>query len=199
MFYYYIVKCFYGLYKKSLTLIVIFIRFTSMRYVRGNSSRMPSFKVEAYKQTLYNLVAFLILIGIFLILLAVYYTLHVFLRPIMWAVLTGTVLYPIKSSLTDLIRRWVRKADAENQLLVTEFIFIPFYFLNNFSLITVENAKKYSYLLKFSVSCLFVLRFLSFFDFFLVPVLFSKFIVYALILFEFLLNYISYKMVSSIT
>lgn len=158
--------------------------------------RLSHSQIKAIRQAFYNAAAFIILSLICVAILAVYYTLQVFVRPLLWAVLCGTVLYPFKNSLTDVIRGWVRRVDAEDQLLLVETVVVPFRVSNALYSILIKKMSDHWSLLKTSLFLLLAFNISSYFDFFWLPGL-SISISYFLISFvDCVLEFTSFKLVS---
>ncbi|CAH8456612.1 unnamed protein product [Heterobilharzia americana] len=155
-------------------------------------------QVKAVRQAFYNGAAFIVLSLICAAVLAVYYTLQVFVRPLLWAVLCGTVLYPFKNSLTDIIRGWVRRVDAEDQLLLVETVLVPFRISNAVSTILFQKACDYSSLLKSSLFLLLIFHTFSLFDFFWLPGLFSNICYCVMSLADYILGITSFKLVTTL-
>ncbi|CAI2724894.1 unnamed protein product [Schistosoma spindalis] len=157
--------------------------------------RLSHSQIKAIRQAFYNAAAFIILSFICVAILAVYYTLQVFVRPLLWAVLCGTVLYPFKNSLTDVIRGWVRRVDAEDQLLLVETVVVPFRVSNALYSILIKKMSDHWSLLKTSLFLLLAFNISSYFDFFWLPGL-SINISYFLISFvDCVLEFTSFKLV----
>uniref|UniRef100_A0A915PR59 Transmembrane protein n=1 Tax=Setaria digitata TaxID=48799 RepID=A0A915PR59_9BILA len=74
----------------------------------------------------YNAVLFL-LTGICLAgLYAVYSMMHMFLTPLMWATLIGTILFPFKKRFSSAINGWLSRVDSEETPLFIAVILIPY-------------------------------------------------------------------------
>ncbi|CAH8452819.1 unnamed protein product [Schistosoma turkestanicum] len=152
-------------------------------------------QVKAIRQAFYNAAAFIILSCICVAILAVYYTLQIFVRPLLWAVLCGTVLYPFKSSLTDVIRGWVRRVDAEDQLLLVETFVVPFRVSNALYSVFIKKMSDHWSLLRTSLFLLLALNISSYFDFFWLPGLFVNSSHYVITIIDYVLEWTSFKSV----
>uniref|UniRef100_A0A914CRK4 Transmembrane protein 245 n=1 Tax=Acrobeloides nanus TaxID=290746 RepID=A0A914CRK4_9BILA len=74
----------------------------------------------------YNTLLF-VLVGVCLAgLYAVYNMMHMFLTPILWAVLIGTVLFPIKRRLSSALKGWLNNLDETNTPLVIGLTLWPY-------------------------------------------------------------------------
>ncbi|EPB68747.1 hypothetical protein ANCCEY_12166 [Ancylostoma ceylanicum] len=51
---------------------------------------------------------------------------YMFLSPMMWAVLVGTVLFPFKKKVTDTVQGWLGKLQQKNQTLAVGLLTMPF-------------------------------------------------------------------------
>ena len=82
----------------------------------GNAPDSPSSdseerkRVEACMQASYNALALIIVFVTGCIVVGMYYILEPFLYPLLWAVLIGTVLHPVKQASTSGIREWLDKS-----------------------------------------------------------------------------------------
>uniref|UniRef100_A0A914IAV4 Transmembrane protein n=1 Tax=Globodera rostochiensis TaxID=31243 RepID=A0A914IAV4_GLORO len=56
---------------------------------------------------------------------AVYRMLYLFLMPILWALLVGTVLFPLKRMISDSLKSWLNRLDGENRPLLVGVAFLP--------------------------------------------------------------------------
>ncbi|CAH8833223.1 unnamed protein product [Trichobilharzia szidati] len=172
--------------------------FSSVPFRFDQYIRLSHAQIKACRQASYNAFAFGVLSLIFGAALSVYYTLQIFFMPLIWAFLCGTVLYPFKSSLTDIIRGWIRRVDAEDQLLLVETIVVPFRILNALSSILLHKASDYSSLLKSSLFLLLTFHVCSFFDFFWLPGLFSNAAYLCISLTDYVLGLTSFKLVAAL-
>ncbi|TKR67446.1 hypothetical protein L596_023596 [Steinernema carpocapsae] len=66
-------------------------------------------------------------------LYAVYKMMYMFLTPIMWATLVGTVLFPLKRKFTSLMKNWLKSLDETNTPLSIGILLLPINFVINFS------------------------------------------------------------------
>ncbi|EDV19416.1 uncharacterized protein TRIADDRAFT_33619 [Trichoplax adhaerens] len=57
---------------------------------------------------------------------SLYYVLQTFLRPLLWAVLLGTFLYPFKQSATQSSRQWVNQLQSTGTPLMIAIAILPF-------------------------------------------------------------------------
>ena len=84
---------------------------------------------EAWTQATYNAVALVCVFVTGCIVVAVYYILEPFLYPLLWAVLIGTVLHPVKQAGTSGIREWLCYLDESSIPLSVGIMFCPIFFV----------------------------------------------------------------------
>eukprot|EP00105_Crassostrea_gigas_P045548 XP_019929696.1 PREDICTED: transmembrane protein 245 isoform X3 [Crassostrea gigas] len=95
---------------------------------------------KAFKQALYTTAAnvFLLLAGASAI--AVYFILEAFLRPLLWAVLCGTFLYPFKREITEILRRWLRGLQDSGTPFAIGIAYIPIQALDYTYVMTFDRT-----------------------------------------------------------
>lgn len=95
---------------------------------------------KAFKQALYTTAAnvFLFLAGASAI--AVYFILEAFLRPLLWAVLCGTFLYPFKREITEILRRWLRGLQDSGTPFAIGIAYIPIQALDYTYVMTFDRT-----------------------------------------------------------
>ncbi|UMM24125.1 hypothetical protein L5515_004509 [Caenorhabditis briggsae] len=92
------------------------------RYFGGGDSEQRT----ALQFAFYNVLLF-VLLGVALCgLFALYNMMYMFLSPMLWAVLVGTVLFPFKKKVTDIVQNWLRHLQDTNQTLAKAVITLPF-------------------------------------------------------------------------
>lgn len=94
---------------------------------------LPQGQDKALKQAFYNTAANVFFLLVCLAAVAVYYILEVFLRPLVWAVLCGTCLFPIKRTLTTAVQNWLSTLHDSSTPLLVGSIFVPIKLVDNAS------------------------------------------------------------------
>ncbi|PAA87063.1 hypothetical protein BOX15_Mlig007236g1 [Macrostomum lignano] len=115
---------------------------------------LPSSDDKALKQAFYNTIA-LAFVGIFLLAcIAVYFILEAFIEPLLWALLVGSCLHPIKQKLTSLLKIWLKTTQESSRPLFVEAAILPFSAIN--SLLDLFYAKILAYRKKILVAIIVV-------------------------------------------
>ncbi|XP_023244199.1 transmembrane protein 245-like [Centruroides sculpturatus] len=104
---------------------------------------LPQGHEKALKQAFYNTAAILLVLIVFVGAVAVYFVLEPFLRPLLWAVLFGSVLHPFKASLAYVFKNWLQGLQTTNTPLVVGSIVMPFRFVDNMSETVGDFLLKY--------------------------------------------------------
>lgn len=87
---------------------------------------LPRGHEDAMKQAFYNVAALTLFIALGGAAMSVYFILEPFVKPLLWAILVGSVLYPIKQKSVVLTRGWLTQVCEEESLLIVEFLAFPF-------------------------------------------------------------------------
>ncbi|XP_067143203.1 transmembrane protein 245 isoform X1 [Centruroides vittatus] len=104
---------------------------------------LPQGHEKALKQAFYNTAAILLVLIVFVGAVAVYFVLEPFLRPLLWAVLFGSVLHPFKASLAYVFKNWLQGLQTTNTPLVVGSIVMPFRFVDGMSETVGDFLLKY--------------------------------------------------------
>ncbi|XP_016767868.1 transmembrane protein 245 isoform X2 [Apis mellifera] len=80
---------------------------------------------KALKQGIYNAVALFLLCLISAAGYGLYIILKPFVKPLIWALLCGSVLFPFKCSLTTIVQSWFEKAEVSHTPLIINLIILP--------------------------------------------------------------------------
>ncbi len=92
---------------------------------------VPKGDLEAFKTAVFNTGLF-VFVGICLTgAFAVYKLMYAFLKPMMWAVLVGTVIFPFKRTVTEAIRGWLRGLRESGTPLALGVLFLPLSWLDS--------------------------------------------------------------------
>ena len=86
---------------------------------------LPQGHDKALKQAFYNTIATLFAVLACCGAVAVYHILLPFIRPLLWALLCGTVLFPLKYQLVEYARRWLHGLQASGTPLVVSVLLLP--------------------------------------------------------------------------
>lgn len=122
----------------------------SVEYLRNMFQILPQGHDKALKQAFYNTAANLFVIFACAAAVAVYFVLEAFLKPLLWAVLCGSFLYPLKRSLTNRLRGWLTGLNTSNTPFIVGVAILPFGVVNKTS-DSIYNALVTHYKLIFSI------------------------------------------------
>jgi hypothetical protein len=86
---------------------------------------LPQGHDKALKQAFYSTAATLFVVLAGCAAVAVYHVLLPFLRPLLWALLCGIVLFPLKEKLVSVARRWLRGLQSSGTPLVVGTVLLP--------------------------------------------------------------------------
>ena len=92
---------------------------------------LPQGHEKAFKQALYTTAANIFVLFAGAAAVAVYFILEAFLRPLLWAVLCGTFLYPFKRTLTSVLRSWLKGLHDSTTPFVVGIAMIPVNVVDN--------------------------------------------------------------------
>lgn len=105
---------------------------------------IPHGHEKAFKQALYNGLALLLLSVCTCICYAVYLILQPFLKPLLWALICGTVLFPTKKIISCHLKHYVKSMQSHSMLLQT--VYVPVLMVDSasdiigkFNIVTVLN------------------------------------------------------------
>ncbi|XP_038058247.1 transmembrane protein 245-like isoform X2 [Patiria miniata] len=91
---------------------------------------LPQGHEKNLKQAFYNAATILFIVLFCGAAVAVYFVLEIFIKPLLWAVLCGTVLYPFKYTLTSYVSGWLQGLEDSSTPLAVGTIAIPLSLLN---------------------------------------------------------------------
>lgn len=86
---------------------------------------LPQGHDKPVKHAVYNAVALFLLFLCSAATYAVYMILQPFIKPLMWAVLVGSALHPLKRSLQYRFQRWIRTLETANTPVVLGVMLLP--------------------------------------------------------------------------
>lgn len=88
---------------------------------------------KALKQGIYNAVALFFLCLVSAAGYGLYIILSPFVKPLIWALLCGSVLYPFKCSLATAVQSWFAKVEASQTPLIVNVALLPVHMFDNVS------------------------------------------------------------------
>jgi hypothetical protein len=97
----------------------------SLEYLNNVWQYVPQGHEKALKQAFYNTVANIFVLAAAAAVVAVYFVLAPFVRPLCWALLCGTFLYPFKRSLTDALRNWLNGLSCSGTPFFVGLVILP--------------------------------------------------------------------------
>lgn len=106
-------------------------------------SGLPQGHDKPVKHAFYNAV------GLFVLFLccaagwALYIILQPFIKPLVWALLVGSVLHPIKHGLREQFRKWFQDIDDSGTPILIGICILPVNIINNISEFIGSNLVKY--------------------------------------------------------
>ena len=124
---------------------------------------LPQGHDKALKSAFYNTGANLFVLIVVIALIAVYHILEAFLRPLLWAVLCGTFLFPFKSILTSFVSGWLQSLRTTDTPLIVGVALIPLQIVDNLAERLLGTILKNSKLLAGIALAIPILYFLYFF------------------------------------
>lgn len=114
------------------------------KFVDRVSSFIPAGHEKALQQAFYNSAAAVLLVFVGGTARAVYFVLEAFLKPLLWAVLCGTLLHPFKNSLTRVVRGWLKELSDSGLPFAVGLLLVPIRVRKWGTTVTfrIRNAKK---------------------------------------------------------
>ncbi|KAL8571413.1 hypothetical protein ACOMHN_065245 [Nucella lapillus] len=97
----------------------------SLEYLNNVWQYVPQGHEKALKQAFYNTAANIFLVLAAAAVIAVYFIFSPFVRPLCWALLCGTFLYPFKRTLTDTIRGWLKGLSSSGTPFFVGLVILP--------------------------------------------------------------------------
>ena len=104
---------------------------------------LPQGHEKALKQAFYNAATLLFVFLSCGAAVVMYFVLEIFLRPLLWAVLCGTALYPFKYTLSSTLDSWLQGLQDSGTPLVVGTVAIPITLLNFASELLGELVSKW--------------------------------------------------------
>ena len=94
---------------------------------------IPQGHEKALKQAFYNAVAMFVLVLCAAAGWALYFILEPFVKPLLWALLIGSVLHPFKYSLAERFETWFHQFNASSTPIFLEFFMVPIRLIDQIS------------------------------------------------------------------
>ncbi|RXG58786.1 Transmembrane protein, partial [Armadillidium vulgare] len=94
---------------------------------------IPQGHDTALRNAFYNVAAAVFVGGAIAAAWSVYLILQPFVQALMWAVLCGSVLHPVKYTISTSVRKWLLEVDKTKSLLSFSVVFLPITCLDNLS------------------------------------------------------------------
>ncbi|XP_060526969.1 transmembrane protein 245 [Cylas formicarius] len=126
---------------------------------------LPRGHDKPVKQALYNAVALLLLFLCSAATFGLYVILQPFVKPLMWSVLVGSALHPLKRSLRDKFQDWFSNLDETNTPAIFGVVLLPLNIFNEVS----ECVGQFLYYRFKLIAIVFVLIIISVLLYFFVP------------------------------
>lgn len=104
---------------------------------------LPQGHDKPVKHALYNAVAIFLLILCCATGWALYLVLEPFIKPLLWALLVGSVLHPLKHSLRKQFEKWFQHIEESATPFLLGICVLPFGIVNNFSELIGSTLLKY--------------------------------------------------------
>lgn len=104
---------------------------------------LPQGHDKPVKHALYNAVALFLLILCCATGWALYLVLEPFIKPLLWALLVGSVLHPLKHSLRKQFQKWFQEIDESGTPFLLGMCVLPFGIVNNISELIGSTLLKY--------------------------------------------------------
>lgn len=98
---------------------------------------------KALKQGIYNAVAIFLLCVVCAAGFGLYIVLSPFLKPLIWALLCGSVLYPFKSSLSTIVQSWFVQTEKSSKPLIISLTLLPVNIFDQLSELIGSFLQKY--------------------------------------------------------
>ena len=97
------------------------------------SQLVPARHQKSLKQALSTAAALIICILVLGVALCAFFVLQVFIKPLLWAVLCGTFLFPFKHALQNMIEKWLTQTWNKGIPLVISTVILPLTIFDDFS------------------------------------------------------------------
>lgn len=114
-------------------------------------SILPQGHDKPVKHAIYNALALLFLFLGCAATIALYLILEPFIKPLMWALMVGSVLHPLKFRLSQGFRSWFENLEERRRPIVIALLLIPINIVDNFSELIGNKLMKYWKIITFVI------------------------------------------------
>lgn len=108
---------------------------------------VPGNREKALQQAITNAIAILLVVVILAAFVAIHIVLTPFLRPLVWALLFGSVLHPLKRSLSLSTQQWLDELKDTEMPITFGILLLPFGLVNSFISRLAKSLRQYKNIL----------------------------------------------------
>jgi len=105
----------------------------SSAFIENVAQLVPPGDEKPLKQALYSTASIALFLVVGCVAVSTYFVLQVFIKPLLWAVLCGSFLFPFKYALHKVLKNWLEDRLNSDQPLLLSCLFLPFVKFNEIS------------------------------------------------------------------
>uniref|UniRef100_A0A915HS49 Transmembrane protein n=1 Tax=Romanomermis culicivorax TaxID=13658 RepID=A0A915HS49_ROMCU len=120
------------------------------------SGLVPVTDQQAFKIAFYNALSIVFVVVVSFLFCGVYHLLQAFFRPVIWAVLCGTVLFPFKKTVASCTECWLEELNASNTPFLIGLILIPLRIIDKLASIVWKIGTSKDAIIFVTISAVFV-------------------------------------------